>query len=185
MFHRLKLLRRQHRPFCRTQRIQTRLDKSHRRKHPQQRTDRIKRLCQIQTARRGRLIPHRKNIRIGTGLQKRQTAGQDEISHQKWIIHARHTRRNKQQRPSRIQSQSNQYARLIGILADKQRSRKSHRKIAPVKSELHQSPIHHAHSENLGKSLHHRIGNVISKSPGKKQCCHQNKRQQQVTRHQM
>ena len=51
----------------------------------------------------------------------------------------------------------------------KQSGGQGHAEIAAIEGKLHQSAVGHAHAENLGKSLHHRVGDVVGKAPQAKQ----------------
>ena len=60
----------------------------------------------------------------------------------------------------------------------KQSGGQSHAEIAAIKGKLHQGAVSHAHSENLGKSLHHRVGDVVGEAPQGETTGHQDKGQQ-------
>ena len=120
---------------------------------------------EIQPPGRGLLGSHGKNVGIGACLKERESAGQDEIRNEERIVAARHFCREEEQRPDGIERQSEQDSGFVGIFADEHRRRKRHRKVAAVECDLNQSAVRHAHPEDFGKRLDHRVGDIVGESP--------------------
>ena len=177
ILHRLKLCIAEQSALGGVKRIHLCLNELHGNEHPQQGPHRIEGLSEIQPTGRGLLRPHREDVGVGAGLQKRQPAGQNEVGEQKGIVGAGHLRREEEQRAERVQPQSHQNPRLVGESADEHRRWKRHREIAAVEGDLHQRSVGHAHAEDLRKRLHHRIGDVVGEAPQGKTRSDQNKRQ--------
>ena len=91
--------------FHRIHRVQAILNKIHRHVHTQQRAHRVKRLCEIQAAGGCSFITHRKNIRITTCLQKRESACQDKVGNEEGIVIACQHGRIKEECTDSIQPQ--------------------------------------------------------------------------------
>ena len=63
------------------------------------------------------------------------------------------------------------------MFADEERGRQSHAEIAAIESQLHQSAIGDAHAENLGKSLHHGVSDIVGEAPKGETAGHQHEGQ--------
>lgn len=63
------------------------------------------------------------------------------------------------------------------MAADEQGSRQGHAEVAPIEGHLNQRAIGHAHAENLGEGLHHRVGDVVGKAPQGKAAGHHDERE--------
>ena len=74
----------------RIKRVELCLDEVHRHIHTQQRTYRVERLRQVQSACSCFFCTHRKDVRIARCLQEGESAGQDEVGEEKRIVFARH-----------------------------------------------------------------------------------------------
>ena len=160
--------------------METRLNEIHGHEHAQQGAHRVERLGQVQTTCSRFLGTHGEDVGVTAGFQEGKAAGQNEIGYQEGIILARHLGRKEEEGAERIQSQPQQDTGLVGKAADKHGRRESHGEITAVKGYLHQRPVGGAHTENLGKCLDHRIGNVVGKPPKGKTGGYQNKRNQIV-----
>ena len=66
------------------------LDEVHCHIHTQQRTHRVERLRQVQSACSRLFGSHREYVRIARCLQKGESAGQDEVGEEEWIVFAHH-----------------------------------------------------------------------------------------------
>lgn len=74
----------------RIKRVEFGLDEVHRHIHTEQRTHRVERLRQVQSACSRLFGSHRQNVRVARCLQKGESAGKDEVGEEEWIIFAHH-----------------------------------------------------------------------------------------------
>ena len=68
----------------------------------------------------------------------------------------------------------------VGKLPDEKGCWKSHGEVSSIKGHLHESTVSNAHPEDLRKSLHHRVGHIIRKTPKSEAHSDQNKRQEVI-----
>ena len=109
--------------------------------HPRQRTQRVKRLREIQAPRRRVGMAHRQDVGVGRHFKQGEPAGQHAQGEQKKIELVIHTGRNKQRGADSGQRQAQQYPGLVGEAADKNGARQGHNPIPEVEGELHQAAL--------------------------------------------
>ena len=161
-------------------RVQAGLDEVHRHVHPAQGADGVEGLGEVQPPGGRRRVAHREDVRVRAGLQEAEAAGEDEIGDQERPVRARGTGRDEQEGACRVQAQAHQDAALVREAADEDGGREGHREISAVEGDLRQGALRHAHPENLGERLHHRVRDIVRKTPQREACGDQDEGQQIV-----
>ena len=156
--------------------VEASLDEVHGDIHANDTSARIEALCEIESARGSFFRTHRKNIRIATRFEERQSAGHDEIGNEETAVGTNHFRWKEKKGACGIESESHQHTSLVTVFTYEDSSRKRHAEIASIESQLHEGTFRDTHAENLGECLHHGVGDVVGKSPEGKTKGYENER---------
>ncbi len=146
-------------------RIELGLDKLHSHPHAGERAYGVECLGEIQSAHRGAFRSHGEDIGITARLEKRETAGEDEVGYEERIVTAGEHGRIEQECSDGIEAESGEHTGLVGVAANEYGRREGHGEISAVEGHLDERAVGDAHAEYLGESLYHGVGYVVGKPP--------------------
>ena len=179
----LKLIRRHQRAFVRRCRIQIRQNKLLCEQNPRNRTNRVKRLCKVQTAHRRFLRSHRKHVRITSRFQKRTAAGNYENRDKINVETLRDTRGNIHQRAEDINAEPDENALFVGKFLNQNRGENRQHGIRPVKGDLHERRLFLRNGKDVFKCRNKIVRHVVKQAPQRKAGDEHDKRHKKLLGH--
>ncbi len=179
------------RPVICIQGLQLAQDKPPAQHHTQYRTNRVKRLREVEAPRRRLRCPHRQNIRVSGRLQNRASSCQHiernqekHESHEIRCIAKKQAGRVKHQTAQREHAQAEKHTHLVAESLHDQCRRDRQAKIRPVKRQLNPGCLEIAHAHQPLEKGQQRIGHVICQTPPCKAGRQQNEREKNIPRYQ-
>ena len=133
--------------------------------HAGERADRVEGLREIEAPRRRFRMPHRQDIRIGSDLEQRQSAGEHAKRREEKVELGIDARRDEERGTDRVQREPGQDAGFVGEAADEDRRGQRHDAVAEIERELHQAAFRVRDEEDVLECPDQRIGDVVGETP--------------------